>query len=372
MYRFEELYKAYLSCRKRKRNTINALKFEQNLIENLINLETSLNNYTYTPKRSVCFLTTSPKLREVFAADFSDRVVHHLIVPILEQIYEPKFIYDSYSSRSNKGIHHAIKRAKKFRQSTTFYMQLDIKNFFYSIDKNILFYKLKDEIIKSYHKVKNTTIKLEEMLWIVNKIIYHNITNTAIIRGSKKGFENIPPHKTLFKIPQEKGLPIGNLTSQFFANVYMNKFDHFVKRELKCKKYIRYVDDFVVFDKSKYKLNELKYKIASYLYTNLGLRLREDIKLKNNQDGLDFLGYIIRPHYILTRKRVVNNFKYKKAKYLDKYEKLKGDMGLEEIKKFLSVQASFKGHIKHSNSYNLCKKIGEIDDKKYIDMLHRC
>jgi len=289
MFCFEEIYKAYLKCRKRKRNTLNALVFEQNLIENICNLETSLNNYTYTPKRSVCFLTTTPKLREVFAADFSDRVIHHLIVPILEQIYEPKFIYDSYSNRKNKGIHNASKRAIHFIKATKYYLQLDVKNFFYSIDKNILFYKLKDEIINNYNKVKNSLIKVHEMLWIVNKIIYHDVTKNVIIKGSKKTFLNIPPHKTLFKVH------------------------------------------------------------------------------KSNNQGLDFLGYILRPNYTLCKKRVVNNYKYKKAKYLDKYEQSNTNMSIEEIKKFLEVQASFFGHIKHSNSYNLKKTIGDIDEKKYIN-----
>ena len=123
MFTFKEIYSAYLRCRKGKRNTHNALKFEINLSENICNLETSLNSRTYTPKRSVCFLTTSPKLREVFAADFSDRVVHHLITPVLEQIYEPKFIHDSYSCRVGKGIHNAQKRALHFSKSSNFYLQ---------------------------------------------------------------------------------------------------------------------------------------------------------------------------------------------------------------------------------------------------------
>lgn len=147
----------------------------------------------------------------------------------------------------------------------------------------------------------------------------------------------------------------------------MNKFDHFVKRELKVKSYIRYVDDFVLFDDKKEKLVELKANIEEYLLKNLGLTLREDFKIKQNSQGLDFLGYIIRPNYILVRKRVVNNFKHKKAKYLQKYEELKGKMSLDDIKKFLSVRASFVSHIKHANSYNLYKKVGEINESNPFD-----
>ncbi len=367
MFTFKEIYNAYLRCRKGKRNTHNALEFELNLIENICNLETLLNTKTYTPKRSVCFLTTSPKLREVFAADFSDRVIHHLIVPVLEQIYEPKFIYDSYSCRVDKGIHNATKRALKFSKASRYYLQLDVKNFFYSIDKNILFQMLNRTIVKNYTKVKDTSIALNEMLWIVHKIIFHDVTKDAKLKGDAKTFKLIPPHKTLFKIAKNKGLPIGNLTSQFFANVYMNDFDNYCKRVLKCRKYIRYVDDFVIFENTKEKLLDIQRDIERYLYDNLRLELRENIFLKPVNAGLDFLGYIIRPHYVLVRKRVVHNFKYKKAKYIQSYEEQKGKMSLEEIKKFLSVQASFVGHISHANSYNLKRKVGVLDEKNPFD-----
>ena len=117
MFDYIEIYKAYKKCRKGKGNSLNSQHFEANLIENLYLLETALNSDSYKPKRFVCFLTTSPKLREVFASDFSDRVVHHLIVPLLERLYEPSFIYDSYSNRKGKGIHLATKRAKRQYES---------------------------------------------------------------------------------------------------------------------------------------------------------------------------------------------------------------------------------------------------------------
>ena len=179
----------------------------------------------------------------------------------------------------------------------------------------------------------------------------------------------MPAHKTLFKIPKYKGLPIGNLTSQFFANVYLNKFDHFIKRELKIKGYLRYVDDFVLFSDSKEELKEAKKRIDFYLKEYLSLELREDFKLKRTTQGLDFLGYIVRPHYLLVRNRVVKNYKHKKARFLDYYESKKGEVSLAEINGFLSVQASFVGHIRHAKSYNLMKKVGYIDDEKYIRLV---
>lgn len=368
MFNFEEIYKAYLKCRKTKRNTANALKFEMDSITNVCNLETCLNNKAYTPKRSVCFLTTSPKLREVFAADFSDRVVHHLVVPILEQIYESIFIYDSYSCRKGKGIHYAMKRAQQFSKSSKYYLQLDIKNFFYTIDKRILFNMLNKQLVKDYSsKVTMTTITLNEMLWLLHKIIFHDVTKDAIIKDKKDGLKNVPEHKTLFKVDKSKALPIGNLTSQFFANVYLNDFDNFCKRELKCKKYIRYVDDFVIFHDNKEQLIEIKDRIQEYLFENLRLSLRDNILLKETNSGLDFLGYIVRPKYTLVRKRVVKNYKRKKAVFLDSYESQNGKMKLEEIKSFLSVQASFLGHIKHANGLNLKKSVGEINESNPFD-----
>ncbi len=244
-------------------------------------------------------------------------------------------------------------------------------------------------------------------MWLTKIIIDNDVTSNYHFKGDKRKLELLPPHKTLFKIAKNKGLPIGNLTSQFFANVYMNDFDNFVKRTLKCKCYIRYVDDFVIFGSSLEELKELKITIEDYLYFTLQLELREDSKCRAIKDGLDFLGYIIRPNYILTRNRVVNNYKYKKAKYLTAYEashcecneaiqrgngllhdvrnderghsdghcersvaihknKPRRDkpMSLEEIKRFLSVQASFLGHISHGDSYNLKQKVGIIDEKQ--------
>jgi retron-type reverse transcriptase len=362
MFTYEMIYRAYLDCRRNKRNTINALQFEVNLVDNLCDLETSLNTQTYLPSRSVCFLTTSPKLREVFAADFRDRVVHHIMVPLLEQIYEPRFIHDSYSNRKGKGIHAAAKRARHFMRGSRYYLQLDIKSFFYSIDKRILFEMLRDRITTDFCKVKHTTVQMHELLRLVYVIIFQDVTKDVIIKGNKEAFANIPAHKTLFKISKSKGLPIGNLTSQFFANVYMNDFDNHVKRELKARRYLRYVDDFVLFANTEEELRRQYDEIVAYLKEHLGLSLRDRYILRDNRDGLDFLGYVIRPRYVLTRKRVVNNFKQKKAQYLDAYEQQKGKMSLAEIKQFLSVQASFVGHISHANSYKLYKHIGAIHE----------
>ena len=355
MFSFSNIYKCYRECRKNKTTKINTLEFEMKLLDNLWKLHGELVDKTYKIGKSICFLTHSPKLREVFAADFRDRVVHHILVKELESFYETKFISDVYNNRKNKGIHRGAKKAQSYMQryQNGYYMQLDIKGFFYNLDKNILFKKLYDDVAKS--KLENK----ENILWLANKIIYHKPQLDFIFKGDINKLQKMPPHKTLFKIPPSKGLAIGNLTSQFFANVYMNKFDNFLKRVCKIKSYIRYVDDFVIFEDSKQKLIELKTKIEQYLAFELSLELRNDVKIKSINDGLDFLGYIIRPNYILVRQRVVNNFKYKKAKFYHYYEN-GGDGDLPTILKYNNTVASFVAHIKHANSYNLKRNVGVL------------
>ena len=159
VFGFESVYRAYKACRKNKTNKINTLKFESNLIENLWNLSDELKTKRYKVGKSLCFLTHSPKLREIFAAEFRDRIVHYILTARLEKFYEPKFIYDLYSNRKDKGIHKASRRAKFFmnKQDNKYYLQLDIKGFFYALDKNILFKQIFDDL--SYSNIQNKKVQ---------------------------------------------------------------------------------------------------------------------------------------------------------------------------------------------------------------------
>ncbi len=246
LYSFFSLYQAYLACRKRKRGTINALSFEQDLLENLFALGETLRAGNYRPARSVCFVTKQPKLREIFAADFADRVVHHLLVPRLEAVFEPRFIHDSFACRKGKGTHAAVYRLREFMnraarggRQVAWFLQLDIRSFFVSIDKEILF-----SIIERH-------VKDREILDLTRRIIVHDRTANFVYKGEPELLLRIPRHKTLFHAPKAKGLPIGNLTSQFIANVYLNELDQFVKHTLKARNYLRYVDDFVFLHESR-------------------------------------------------------------------------------------------------------------------------
>jgi len=279
-------------------------------------------------------------LREVFAADFRDRVIHHVLVQYLSKIIEPKFIYDSYSCRKNKGIHKAVKRLQHFTRSITqnsmreaYYLQLDIKSYFVKLNKNTLM-----SLVEKH-------IKNREMLWLSKIIIYNDCTQNCEIRGQKNLFQYLPPHKTLFKQPKGRGIPIGNLTSQFFANLYLNELDQFIKHQLKCKYYMRYTDDLVILHQNPNQLKIWINQIQGFLTDHLDLRLNlSKTIIKPISNGIDYLGYIIRPFYILVRKRVVNNLKNKiYGKKLNR-----------------ASYMSYMGHFKHANSYKLHKPIDRL------------
>lgn len=371
MFTFSNLLKAYTSCRRNKRNTINALQFEINSETNLLQLFQQLQNHTYKPSRSICFVVTYPKMREIFAADFQDRVLHHLLISHLEPMYEKRFIYSSFACRKNKGTLYAVQYTKKLMLSATknktqiaYYGQFDIRSFFTSINKDILI-NILTKTIKRNLPLKSQT----DLLWLVKIIINNDPTMNYRIRGTKSLLNQIPAHKSLFKAPKNKGLPIGNLTSQFFANVYLNELDQYVKRELKIKNYVRYVDDIVVISTNPVKIKEWRKSIDKYLINNLKLTLHpKKDKYNSVYAGIDFLGYIIKPSYSLVRRRIVNNLKTK-LYYFNKGQLLVSNNQQQltlplskppttaEIKKILAMVNSYYGHLHHANSYNLRKNI---------------
>jgi len=345
LFSSKNIQKASINCRRNKRNTINALLFEFNSGENLLKLQQELNDKSYHPSRSILFAITKPKKREVFAADFRDRVVHHLLVEYLERIFEPIFIHDSYACRRGRGTHAAAMRLYKFTRQITsngnskaYYLQLDVKDFFPSISKEILF------------KLISNKVSDPDILWLTRLIIFWDCTKSFVTRGDNSLLNRIPEHKSLFGKNNEYGLPIGNLTSQFFANVYLNELDQFVKHTLKARYYLRYVDDFVILSPDATELSAWQARIEEFLSNQLKLRLHpKRHKLLPISNGIDFLGYIIRPGYILVRRRVINNLKEK----IRQFRQAK----VKDLRKLCDSVASYLGHFKHANSYRLTQKI---------------
>ena len=365
LFSFQNIYDNYVSCRKRKRNTVNALKFEENLEQNLQELYYSLNNKTYAPRRSVCFTVLKPKPREIFAADFRDRIVHHIIVGALETIFESSFSNDSFACRKNMGTHKAVKHLQRntrkiiggnFGRKRAYFLQLDISNFFMSIDKQILFSIVGNKVTN--FSGWGVDFKLD-LLWITKKLIFHDPASNFIQKSSREISELVPTHKSLINVEKGKGLPIGNHTSQFFANVYLNELDQFVKNELKCNYYVRYVDDFILLSESKDELLNWFWEIKDFVETHLSLNLKNKVNLLPISNGIDFLGYIIKPWSVFVRKRVLHNFKKKlliASKELEESKIFFFEKGSFEDKAFRSSFSSYLGHFKHANNYCLIQQ----------------
>ena len=353
------------------------MKFAENLEANLFRLEKNLCNRTYKPGRSIAFIVQKPKIREIFAADFADRVVHHLLYNYLAPIYERQFIHDSWACRKDKGTHRAMLRLKNFaaqlesschserseesnpiersldfarddnfggqtrerererereRAPAPFFLKMDIKSFFTSIDQQVLY----DLICK---EVKN-----KEILYLTKTIIFHDCAHDIPpkIQSPPSLFDKLPKDKSLFTVSRGKGLPIGNLTSQFFANVYMNELDQFAKHQLKAKYYLRYVDDFLVLSLDRQYLEFCRNELTNFAMDKLKLKVHPDKQfIKAVSSGIDFVGYIVRPEYVLVRKRIVADCRFK--------------LGLvkSDSKKHKEIVNSYRAHFMWANTRNL-------------------
>jgi len=260
----------------------------------------------YQPGRYRCFVVKEPKMREIFAPSFRDRLVHHLIVDRLMPLVDRRLIFDSYANRPVKGAHHAVRRLQDFMRRlppTAYYMQCDIAAYFTSIDRTVL------QRLVFWHIERLPEIDSDErrfMCEIIAKILGQNPSDQPIFTGNRQLLHLIPKHKSLFHTAPHVGMPIGLLTSQFFSNIYLNELDRFVKHHLKAKHYLRYVDDFVLLHECPEQLNRWKTEISSFLEQELALKLHpKKTLIQPLHRGCDYLGYIVRAHSLQVRNRAI-------------------------------------------------------------------
>ena len=393
MLGFHALYQAWITCRKNKRGSRQAQCYESQLLDHLVETTDALTDGSWRPHPFVCFVVQQPKWREIHAAQFQDRVVHHLLIHALTPYYQSVFIDDVYSNISGKGTHKAVERLTHFMRSQQqtyqhnkresnangnnfipHYLQLDIANFFNSIDKKILFNLIRKRLflvqkqqnkkssksMQSVHLFANDHSALLTLIW---QIIFHPIASSCHYVG--RYHHCVPPYKRLYNAGEEKGLPIGNLTSQFFANVYLNELDQFIKHQLKCRHYLRYVDDFILLHQSKAQLFTWQTQITQFLRQGLALELKEPQYCNPINQGADFLGYIIRPHYRLVRTRVVRSFRLKLKIFANKLltineTEITLSLNDEVLAQLQACLASYLGHFCHA--HNL---IGRIFNEFY-------
>ena len=368
----EEVFRAYYDCRKNKRRTINALAFEADFEDNLIELWKDINSRKYTPGKSIAFIVTEPVKREVFAADFRDRIVHHLIINKLNHLFEAQFINDSYSCRDGKGTQFGIQRVAEFiRECSADYtkdcyiLKMDIQSFFMSIDKNILFKRLREFVLEQYHEQDQLLI-----IELIYKVIFNNPEDNCLIKGKKSDWKGLPKSKSLFFVPQDKGLPIGNLTSQIFANFYLNFFDKFVTEICKVKYYGRYVDDFVIVHQDKSFLISLIPKLREFIKAELNLTLHpKKIYLQHYSKGVKFIGAVVKPN----REYIGNRTKgklYAKLTQLNKELEKNPNPSADSIAQAVASINSYLGFMIHYKTFKIRKRMLEnVLDKKWLKYL---
>jgi len=366
-----DLFKAYYNARKNKRKSPDCLLFEMDYEKNLFQLYQEIINNQYNISRSLCFVSFNPMQREIFAGNFRDRIIHHLIYNALSPFFERLFIYDDYSCRLEKGVSLGIRRLDHFIRACSknysqdcWVLKLDVKGYFMSIDKKILYQKVK-EVVNRFNG--QLGIDRELLLSLVVLNISHDPTKHCYIKGVREDWIGLPKTKSLFFAKKGKGLPIGNLTSQLFGNVYLNDFDHFVKDKLRCKYYGRYVDDMVFVHQDKEYLKSLIPRISNYLKRELELEIHpKKIYLQHFTKGVSFLGVIIKPYRTYVGQRNKRSFYKQIIKWNKIIENQKGIITRAQLKTFLSTINSYLGYFYRSSAYKLCDKLIQKDLSPYF------
>jgi len=339
---YENLGLAYRKARKHKTTRKYVVEFEADLENNILQLQKELMAQEYRPRPRETFTLRDPKTRKISKSDFRDRVVHHAICNIIEPIFDKTFIYDSYANRKGKGTINAIKRFVNFKRKITqnntkqaFILKADILRYFDSVDHNILL------------SIVGKRIKDSQVLSLIRIVLENH-------KIKRKG----------------KGMPLGNLTSQFFANLYLNELDYFVKHTIGAKYYIRYVDDFVVLHESKTELTKCLQLLNCFLKENLSVQLHPDkSKIFSVNQGVPFLGLRVYPHYRLLKKGNIIKFNKKLQALRNDYKCCAANY--DAIYDFVEGWVAYS---KQANTYNLRKRMlnllweqfaGEVSTKEF-------
>jgi retron-type reverse transcriptase len=332
---WENLLLAYRKASKGKRGHADVAEFEYRLEENLFQLQRELKEQTYQPGKYHSFYIHDPKKRLISAAPFRDRVVHHALCNLIEPVLEKSFIFDSYANRIGKGTHKALDRAQQFARRYRYVLTCDLRQFFPSIDHEILF------------SILSRSLRDPQTEWLIERIIHSGV---GVLQEE---YEMVYfPGDDLFAIQRPRGLPIGNLTSQFWANCYLNPFDHFVKRNLRCKGYVRYVDDFLLFSNNKDELHHWRGRIIDELQKYRLTLHASKVQPRPVTEGIPFLGFQLFPDHrrLKRRKGIAFQRKYKQAQRLIR----RGEITFANLN---SIVLGWINHVRYASSYNLRRSI---------------
>ena len=337
---FGNLDRAASRAAKGKRLQTNVAQFLFDRERQLFQLQDELLSHAYQPGGYRTFEIYEPKRRMISAAPFRDRVVHHALCGVLEGVFEPSFIFDSYACRHGKGTHAAINRFQSFARKHRYVLQCDVRKFFPSVDHEIL------------KRLIARKVKDKDVLWLAGRII------DCANKQESTGFF-FPGDDLLTAGERRCGLPIGNQTSQFFANVYLNPFDHFVQEKLGAGCYVRYVDDFAIFSDDKRWLAEVRQKSSEFLAGHrLKLHPNKSV-ISRTQDGNRFLGFRIFPNHRLVSRENVQRMKRRLRKMQLEFQR--GELNGPEIRQRI---VSWIGHVAHADSFRLRQRL--FDDFPFV------
>lgn len=304
---FENLYKAYKEARKNHRDKPEVICFGRNIIDNLYHIQKALQTQSWRPCKPWKFVIYEPKKRTIQATTFYDRVVHHAVMDVIDPYFRKKFIYHTYACLPGKGFHHAALQAQQYMKGKSYALKCDISTFFPTVDHAAALNQIR------------RTIRDRKVLWFIN----------LVMRS----------HGTV-------GMGIGSLTSQSMSGIVLNPLDHYIKDTLGIKRYVRYMDDFIILSDSKQQLHELKQRIAEFLQQELRQKLNPKSDVYPIRKGIDFCGYRIFPHYMLPRKRNIRSAKNRLRKLADMYK-----CGIIEVSTIRESLMSFLGYLKHCRAW---------------------
>lgn len=364
----EDIYQGYFDARRNKRNTLAQLNFEIFFEHELEDLIFDLARRRYKPKPAYCFITFDPIQREVYASQFRDRVVQHMLFNYLAPLFEPLFIYDTYSCLKGRGTLFGIERYQHHLRSVTnnftheaYVLYLDLSGYFMSIDKQLVIDTVMREVFRHLdqkapggglwkHRLDPYFIE-----YLMHCLLDRNPAEDCIRIGPPSNWDGLPHRKCLVYSPEGFGIVIGDITSQLFSNILLNIYDQFVKREMKIRHYGHYVDDMFHMHESERFLIDAKPLLEEYLEEKVHVKVNPTKwRLLPASAANQYLGAYIRPYYVMPRQRTIDKF-CKVSRELE-YDLLFSPLDYEELLLIRSRINSYCGLLSHFKSYNLRKK----------------
>lgn len=353
------LYKAFLEARKGKLRTVDEYMFEMDWRENLERLVDDILNEKYKPSRGVAFIIRKPVIREIFAAPFRDRVVHHFLYDMVADWWDTRLIYNSFSCRKGKGVLFGVQRlakdiskVSKNYQEPAYVIKLDIQGYFMSLSRKALFERAVWGLRKQYPR-GGAVYQLLKYLW--GEIIFDDPVKGVKLRPPVTSWKDLPQNKSLLHQPEGRGIVIGNLSSQLLSNIYLDLLDRFVTMKLGYKHYGRYVDDFyIVVPEEKFEQAKRDVKIIENFLLTIGLVLHPSKRyIQDVRHGVAFLGMVIYPHKIVPGKRFKGEF------YKAVHEYGMGHRKDEAV-------ISYLGYCKHAEAKMLCARVFDSVGWEYV------